>query len=251
MEQGPQETTVRRPNRPRMLNIGQAVFEAALICLGVAVALVGQSWWESRTEERLELEYLSSLGAELQEAEREIVDLIALRERFQESAVNLLTLMRGPRHDSWPDSLVSSVTNLGYIPQYRPPRATLNDLVGSGNLSSVEDLEIRLQIARYLEAMEYNRGVEDFVTRHYERVIEPFFLTPEWAFLDGGPREREAPTLPRSRWPVDAERLAASRVLENTVASYLWTQRDAIDANKRLLRRVRELSALISGVTES
>lgn len=235
----------------RGIDVRQGLFEAVLIFVGVAVALAGQSWWDYRQDRILEREYVAGLVNELEDTRGGLVDVQARRQAFQIRATRLLEVMGDATVPAREDSIVRGVTDLGWVPGYRPPRATLDALVASGDLDVIRDPTLRLQIARYAEELNEYEATAAFVSRHYERVIEAFFLSEAWSFLDGGPRGREPDGLATSRWEVDVEGLLGSRDLENRIASYLWTQRDVLRAGSLLLEHVDDLRGCLGGAPES
>lgn len=228
--------------RDSAINWRQGVFEASLIFLGVAVALAGQSWWDYRQDRELEKRYIEGLLTEAWETERALISHLERRAGYQASAVRLLGLLGTPDGIDRPDSIVAATTRLGWAPSYRPPRATLDDMLGAGGLSVIRSTSLRVQLARYAQAIERNLAMESRLFDHYERVLEPFYLSEEWSFLDGGPRGREDPQLPRSRWAIEPDDFVVSRAFEKMVSSHLWSHRDAIQANEGLLRTVRALT---------
>jgi hypothetical protein len=63
---------------PSRVNWRQAWGEALLIFLGVAVALLGQAWWEYRTDRELEAHLLTGIRGDLERDSSDIASAIGV-----------------------------------------------------------------------------------------------------------------------------------------------------------------------------
>ena len=136
--------------------IGPLLAELLVVFLGVLIALAADSWWESRSEARLEHTYLLALQADLAAASRELDRVEQELEvetdwtrRFNEWLYT---------DESWPSD--EKIPDLN-APKLRLPTGTLDALLSTGDVNLLSDPALRGTIIRETAAIraevaEYN-----------------------------------------------------------------------------------------------
>jgi hypothetical protein len=129
--------------------------EILIVVVGVFVGLQADQWNQSRKDRLVEQQYLTSLKADFQVDIRELDEAIALAESRAQLGRLLHSAIQSGRVDTDPTEFVWAVYSsllLNY-PSYT--RATVNDLLSTGNLQLIMDTELKSAIAEYYTDIEY------------------------------------------------------------------------------------------------
>lgn len=171
------------------VNWHQALGEAALIFVGVVVALLGQAWWEYRADRDLEHHLLSGIRMDLREDSVDASSTIENAEVRAAAADELLLLARDPDAGVLPTALgradgQAATKHLGAVRAKYPPgtispgdaplllgavsvfdhsSATFSEAVASGSLGVVRDQDLRSRTSRYYFLVERFTRVDDRV----------------------------------------------------------------------------------------
>lgn len=151
------------------------VGETLIVVAGVLIALGVDSWRESRSDDRTEAQYLSSIVEDLDHDLVELDRAGAQAETSRAGARTVLDVLSGRARSLPGDSLAYAVEYAGflYLPAYFP--YTFNELVSTGNLRIIRDPELRRGIAAYYNLIESERQWWDRYRRiqdGYRRVMQ-------------------------------------------------------------------------------
>lgn len=147
--------------------------DIAVIILGVLIALAFDNWGTSRSERRLERNYLARLARDLR------ADSVVL-DRYQHHAVageaggqRLLTLLTDP-NDVIADSLIArhfSDATRGALLSANTP--TIEELTSTGNLRVLRDVQLRDKLLfYYAEVARFQRSIETIMRRGRDPLAE-------------------------------------------------------------------------------
>ena len=131
-------------NRP-LKYMRYAIGEILLVMVGILLALQVNNWNNERSNRALEVKYLKGIKADLQ------MDLINLKTFIDDkelkylSAVQLLE-MKDPQTVSELDALDSIIWDVFAWIRYNQSTNTLDELIGSGNLSLIKNDSIKTMI---------------------------------------------------------------------------------------------------------
>ena len=129
--------------------------EAAAIVASILLAFAIDAWWEDRQDRVLEHQYVVSLRADFQADIEELDNAIASAEsraqlgRLLISSINKNHIEGDPNEFIW---AVYSSFLLNY-PSYT--RATINDLLSTGNLQLLQNANLKAAVAKYYTDIEY------------------------------------------------------------------------------------------------
>lgn len=162
-----------------------ASLEVLLIVIGVLIALGVDAGVGTVRDARLEQEYLRALQADLSD------DLMGLDQALEEldtrdrAASYLREAISGTSSELADGRFFRSLDRAGYYATFRPRRAAIDDLLGSGNLRMLSNLDLRLRLLRYHESAAdrapYDEWGRDLIWNGFrpERGLYPFVLTPD------------------------------------------------------------------------
>ena len=144
-----------------------AIGEILLVMVGILLALQVNNWNNVRSERALEVKYLRGIKADLQ------VDLINLKtfiddkERKFLSAAELLE-MDTPQTITELDALDSIIWNVFGWVRYDQSTNTLDELIGSGNLSLLKNDSIKKMIQNIKQSNISIQGSVEHMRREYD-----------------------------------------------------------------------------------
>ena len=131
------------------------VLELVVVVVGIFLGLQVDSWNDARKDRVLEQQYLASLKADFQADIEELDEAIALAEsRALLDRLLISTIDKG-RVEGDPNEFIWAVFSsfLLNFPSYT--RATINDLLSTGNLQLLQDSNLKAAVAEYYTDIEY------------------------------------------------------------------------------------------------
>ena len=131
------------------------VVELVVLVLGIFLGLQVDSWNEARKDRVLEQQYVASLKADFQADIEELDNAIALaKSRALLGRLLISTIDKG-RVEGDPNEFIWALFSsyLLNFPSYT--RATINDLLSTGNLQLLQDSNLKAAVAEYYTDIEY------------------------------------------------------------------------------------------------
>jgi len=153
-------------NRP-LQYMRYAIGEILLVMVGILLALQVNNWNNDRSERKLEVKYLQGIKADLQ------VDLINLKTFIDDkelkyvSAAHLLK-MDAPQTIADIGALDSIIWNVFGWVRYNQSTNTLDELIGSGNLSLIKNDSIKSMIQNIKQSNISIQGGVAHMRREYD-----------------------------------------------------------------------------------
>ena len=126
-----------------------------IVVVGIFVGLQVSQWNDHRQERVLEQQYLQSLKSDFESDIEKLDKAIALAEERAILFRKIISAVDSENIDGDPNEFIWAVysTNLLNFPSYA--RATINDLMSTGNLRLIRDRELKAEIAVYYTDIEY------------------------------------------------------------------------------------------------
>lgn len=163
-----------------------AALEVLLIVTGVLIALGVDAAVGVVREARLEQEYLRALQVDLTDDLIELDEALEELDTREQAAAYLRDAIAGANPTQVETGrFLRALDRAGFYARFQPRRATIDDLLSSGNLRMLSDLDLRLQLLRYHEAAAdrapYDEWGRDLIWNDFrpERGLYPFVLTPD------------------------------------------------------------------------
>jgi len=124
--------------------------EFIIIVVGILVALAGEGWRQEREERQLESDYLFRLANDLRSNEQILQRTIEESRQTTAAAQEVLAYINSLSYES--QNGISVLNAASYASLMRPSAlasATYDELVSSGRLTLIEDIELRAELVRY------------------------------------------------------------------------------------------------------
>jgi hypothetical protein len=261
------ETPEPQPSGPRLPVSAAwrtALREFVLIVAGVLVALTGNSWWESRQDERREDVYLRQLASDLEESERLLEEGISMTRGYYIGAANVLRAF----HAAEPPPADSLARWIAASDGYQNPQVvlgTVRGLIASGELRLIRDSQIRSAVLAYAQhADEYEGEGRDMTAEflryigqvaEYVNLLEVRYAELDSLELDAGSQANESFPYPagsrRGAFLNNYPRLLTNRGVFGLYDNIHITQQNLLRNQEVILARTRALRAQIkAGVGE-
>ena len=170
------------------------VLELVVVVVGIFLGLQVDSWNEARKDRVLEQQYVASLKADFQADIEELDEAIALAEyRAQLGRLLISTIDKG-RVEGDPNEFIWAVfsSHLLNYPSYT--RATINDLLSTGNLQLLQDSNMKAAVAEYYTDIEYReqwkitwREAQSDMGRTLPHLLDFDVVEAGWLRYTGGP----------------------------------------------------------------
>ena len=131
------------------------VLELAVVVIGIFLGLQADSWNEARKDRVLEQQYLASLKADYQADIDELDESIALAKSRAQLGRVLISSIDKDRVEGDPNEFIWAVYSSFLLNYPSYTRATINDLLSTGNLQLIQDINLKAAIAEYYTNIEY------------------------------------------------------------------------------------------------
>jgi hypothetical protein len=149
--------------------------EILVIVAGVLIALGIDSWWQERQDAKSETVYLRLIMRDLEQMAGDLEELVGFEETRLEAGLAVYrTLSAGPAPEAERQSFSRDITSLLSRRTIRATDATFQDLLSTGGLRLLRNLEIRHRLIAYYEEAErafqiHNRNNAVFVDELFVR----------------------------------------------------------------------------------
>ncbi|MEQ8240342.1 MAG: DUF6090 family protein [Cyclobacteriaceae bacterium] len=147
------------------------IIEAMVIIASILGAFALDSWNENRKEKVLEAKFLSNLKLDLQTDTTNLNLMIVDRKQKAESALTLLEMETAPANRAEMDQYVSLIWNLFSWTTFTPRTNTVDELIGSGNLSILSDDSVKMHILNIKQMNEELIPLREHMRREYEHYL--------------------------------------------------------------------------------
>jgi hypothetical protein len=235
------------------VNWFQAFAEVGLLALGAAIALGGDAWLDSRRELEEQHAYLVSLREDFTTNRQLGLEYIDDNLSAQGLAVELMAALSGPPEAVPTDSLNALINGALWIFDMDPARGTYEDMVSSGGLQLVRNIELRLALAAVDNNFESMLRFSELQWQHWMDFELPFLrdhaelaaIYPDYTGA-GGREGLDVPPLvfPDAAFDSDVGALR-SREFINIIAARSIVYQDAIVAAKGAVRLIESILDLI------
>ena len=149
----------------RQIPFGRLAAEFVVIVVGVLVALAADSWWQSRQDRAAEDRALRSLLADFEAASAALERQVAAVDSAAVAAEALLGLVSPEADLGQADSLAQLLPRIIRRPTFHPPTGTLNELLGSGTLSLIQNDSLRAKLASFHSQLEGLTVTQEYGSR--------------------------------------------------------------------------------------
>ncbi len=129
--------------------------EILIVVVGIFVGLQVDQWNQSRKDRLVEQQYLTLLKADFQAHIIELDEAISLAESRAQLGRLLHSAIQSGRVDTDPTEFVWAVYSSLFLNYPSYTRATINDLLSTGNLQLILDTKLKSAIAEYYTEIEY------------------------------------------------------------------------------------------------
>jgi len=224
--------------------------EGVAIVISILLAFSIQAWWENRTERVDELEVLTALQVEL----KQNIELMADERRFRLAMVEPITVLLDLiGKDEMPDQteLDGLFGHLVWWSTTNPATGVFHSLVQGGQLSQVEQTELRAQISSLSSMYQELALAEQQSFQTFKELLMPYLIgrvdivrtsNAQRSNPRGGPPVY--PEFPGGR-PSDYAPVFADLAFQGILVNMLWDQYDVI---RTLDRNTAFLESLIQAI---
>ncbi len=232
--------------RKLAVNWRQAAGEALLICLGVGVALLGQAWWEARTERVAVQQHFDGLLDELRRNQEGLREFEDVQNASVRRAATVLRLIGEPRSSERDDSLVAFSWTMVSHNYFVPATAAMSNLLSAGGLGLIQDPALRLKVTEYAQSVEsfnsFTADLRDFQLRDMRPALSKILPLANRRWVED--LEKRGITIPESSFRADPSSLRTLQ-FENLVLLRVGYEGDVAELDVSLRHEVEELIELL------
>jgi hypothetical protein len=162
-----------------------AIGEIILIVVGVSIALAAEGWRQDRANRVIELEYIEGL---IRDLGRDIVSVSNIMDQTQlraEYGETVIAAYDDEFRPSSPTNLIKAVEYANYFSYPSYSRATIEDLMSTGNLRLIRNKEVKEVISVYYATIEWTQQFSGLF-RDTQQILSnliPEFLDLEHRYL--------------------------------------------------------------------
>jgi hypothetical protein len=212
------------------INWPQAVAEVALIVAGIIVALAVDSWWQDKTERKVEIVYLEALKADFQENLESLEAAIHDHENVINVGDEVLNIIKAGLNENSTEDFFSKIGNeLYFFHNWMPATGTYDDLVNSGRLLYIQSTQLRTALSEFQKSLEVIRQMEQLQTENYYVRQSPFLAEYQDANYQTWSAEYKPPVSPFS---VNVDSFASLKYW-NLVVEWIYIHSDIITNYRR------------------
>lgn len=153
-----------------------AIGEIVLVVIGILLALQINNWNQEKQNRKQEQQILSQLLEEYNSNLDQIESKIAIRNDILSSALNLLRYTKMDPENVNVDSLDIDLFVLSIRPTFDPELSVTNELINSGKLYFLQNLELRKRVSAFSSSLSELIEEEVAITNLTEERLIPFLI---------------------------------------------------------------------------
>jgi len=159
----------------RTLGLRRAAAEAFVIFVGIFAALGVDSWWDARAARERETDYIAGLVEDSSENETRLTSAIQAGDSVVAATTILLRLPAAGRKPDV-DSLTALLKTIRRLPTFEPVTKTYDNILGSGDLLTLRDPELRAVLADFQSRLLLMNVVQETQERQLVSILQPYFI---------------------------------------------------------------------------
>ena len=203
-----------------------AIGEIVLVVIGILIALSINNWNEDRKKLNIEIGYLHSLKTEFTQNLAKANESIESYNSLKSAAEKLIRLTGENRKTiTEKEFAILAFESIANTTRYTPSPGVLQDLINSGNLSSLSNEKLRLQLSEWFVLLDEAKQQEEDTYEHRNAIIE--LLIENIPFLnitrDDGTGDILKALSYGSNFEGDTRDILNNRQFENRLALYIVT----------------------------
>lgn len=221
-----------------------AMGEILLVMLGILLALQVSNWNQNRADRNDERIALANLKEDFEFNRTAIKSIIDETVNVVEACVLLINHTGNkytPAHEINVDSLLLQTIN-SY--KFYPQNGFLDDLINSGNLDIIQEVQLRNLLSSWKPLIEHNRLLEAISTDFNVRTVE--YLIAHGNFLRAD--EKYAPAhlqLPKSGFDRNNDALLQDITFENRIDNQIIYQDYKLIEQRKIMKACDDILGLI------
>jgi len=224
----------------RSSGLQRAVAEAFVIFVGIFAALGVDSWWDARAAREREADYIAGLVEDFSENEARLTSAIQAGDSVVAAARVLLSLpAAGQKPDI--DSLTALLRTIRRLPTFEPVTKTYDNILGSGDLLTLRDPELKAVLADFQSRLLLMNVVQQTQERQLVSILQPYFIENLDYVATLWMRDGEDPPDVVSAHAATAADLLGTRKFRSWVGVRLDWADDLRQQHVRVLERVRSV----------
>lgn len=153
-----------------------AIGEIFLVVIGILIALQINSWNQERQNRRQEQQILSQLLKEYRSNLSQIEEKIEIRNEVLNSCFGLLQYQKEDPVTIPGDSLDAHLFRISIRPTFDPELSVSNELINSGKLYLLENLELRSKVSAFSSSLSELKEEEEAIFNLTEERLIPFLV---------------------------------------------------------------------------
>lgn len=150
-----------------------AIGEILLVVIGILIALQINNWNEARKARKVEQQYLLALQDEFEKNLIEVNRVISLCDSVFSASKKVIN-KKDQNGQSLSDFEIqtANMNAFRFPPKFIQSPGILNDLINSGYLSKLNNIQLRSQIQKWFVTIQQVKDEEDEFWHHREKVID-------------------------------------------------------------------------------
>ncbi|OJJ14414.1 hypothetical protein BKI52_42280 [marine bacterium AO1-C] len=175
----------------KKINWQYALGEIVIVIIGITVAFALNNWKDTRNNQKIKTQYLSSLKTDIQ---KEIKQLEELQQLFRQKMRLISQVMQTLNNkDASRDSTLLRIYEIARLKSFIPENTTYQTLINSGDMKLINDLNLRHKIEEHYALHQVVMKDYTRLEKIYNKYLGDYFIfemdyekirQKDWSFLD-------------------------------------------------------------------
>jgi hypothetical protein len=210
------------------INWRQALAEVTLIVAGVLIALAVDNWWEVKREREAEISYLEALKLDFLTNRESLESSIKVQQDIINNGDEILNSIKAGLSDESTGEFLSKVSNLYLFPTWVPDTGTYEDIINSGRLLYIENVQLRKELSGFRSTVASIQKFEILQTETFYERQAPFLSENQDVNFSTWSDDYRPPVSP---FTADIEPFATMEYW-NLVAEWIYVHVDVVSSYK-------------------
>lgn len=152
------------------------ILDLAVVVVGVFIAFQVDRWYEAQQAESKAIAHFESLAADFSRNRERLVKAIGYADRQISAALSLRDQARRTDPDLSVAELNELYSEVSGLPTFEAVDFAYQNLINSGELAGIRDLELRAKLADFYASYELTKVMQTTQELQYVSIIQPYTI---------------------------------------------------------------------------
>ena len=223
-----------------------AIGEIVLVVIGILIALQINNWNANKNKQIEEHKAIVNLKQDFSYNKKQSDSLILKTDSFVKISLEVLNYTGAKPKPKSKEAFNKLLNDLATIPHFYPKNGFLDDLINSGRLNIISNVQLRNKLSSWKPALDYLEYRDELLTNYDKGIINYVIKHGSWLNADEVSTSFSGFKFPKSGFDIDNRTLLDDVQFENMVENHINFLLELKEKQKKAQKLMLEILSLIN-----